>query len=438
MEVERLFRVLLLLHREHNDFLLAQDAYITLSYCIQVLNNIDKDIEMLRKFIEEHGSFEQQRIKMQVLSSLIHFRSTTAPAVIESITQLLPIAECVWFCAPIDRVATNNILHLRRWRIHRNGAVEDDQIVIFLRELRQKCLDIVQAVFPDLLGATIAEESKLQSAELLPLTRDTRFMNVLPVGVVKGIRNAISIFTCSIEIDSLHYSVIDPEFAHLLGFSLARMTAFPRIFFEHADTSAILDVYFPMYYHSAFDTTVCVRWHLSDNTEPGTIFGFGIDVTNEIDATRTKREENVQKALRQWLHSFRNASFEQQASDILETVLSLREDADPDQHIAEFSSAIDSLKILVSSANNCVTLIDQALQVKDDVKPLSLSRLITMMSQFPQSYAESKGFGLIFVKVVAKYNDVERTVHELDSVIVRCNAENILKLMHSLLAHFVT
>ena len=161
-------------------------------------------------------------------------------------------------------------------------------------------------------------------------------------------------------------------------------------------------------------------------------------MTNEIDATRTKREENVQKALRQWLHSFRNASFEQQASDILETVLSLREDADPDQHIAEFSSAIDSLKILVSSANNCVTLIDQALQVKDDVKPLSLSRLITMMSQFPQSYAESKGFGLIFVKVVAKYNDVERTVHELDSVIVRCNAENILKLMHSLLAHFVT
>jgi uncharacterized protein YdcH (DUF465 family) len=93
--------------------------------------------------------------------------------------------------------------------------------------------------------------------------------------------------------------------------------------------------------------------------------------------------------------------------------------------------------MLVSSANNCVTLIDQALQVKDEIQPLSLSRFVAIMSQYPQSYAEGKGFGLIFVKVVAKYNDVERSVHDLESVVVRCNAENILKLTCSLLAHFV-
>jgi hypothetical protein len=132
-------------------------------------------------------------------------------------------------------------------------------------------------------------------------------------------------------------------------------------------------------------SAVGVHWEITTTPIDGVHYARGVDITQEIEASRLKQAVSIQKMLRQWLHSIRNASFEQQARVSLEEVqeLEMKIGGEGGAYDNEFKSIYDCVRLLRHTARTSVGLIDHhALDTKGLSQHMCVQTLLATSRPF--------------------------------------------------------
>ena len=423
---------------------MAQDAFMTLRSCLKQFDDLDYEIERFATLNEdgEHiGRFNATIASLEKLRSMV-------PTIHSSLATLMELSESFWLCAPVDRTSTTRLSALQRWRIFQNGCIKDKELRLRIVEFREKCLLILKEMFPDLMEELLKEERTQADMTSAIRVKPFRFANILPYGVVQDLRNNILMYFASVSTVHPHFSSVDPRFADLLGFTVARMIIEKRKCFHKLQPSAFMKNMLDgalnqhetapiMFYRTSFDTTVVIQWQFSSAFLEDTVVGFGMNMTRDMELYKTKQVEKKQRVLRQWLHSIRNASFEQQAADILEALTVVEKDIPPDDFTSDFAGLYDSIQLLISSAGATVDLIDQALDPRGQLQSAPFSDIVASATQYPGEFAQINNYGPISVKVVLAHNNAPCTITDFGELTLSYHKENVLKLLKGLLEHGV-
>jgi hypothetical protein len=440
LDVYRVFRMLLHLHREENDFLLAQDAFVTLRSCLNQLDAIVSEIDRYGAMNKEHhriGRFNATIAALEILRSIL-------PDICGPLTVLMELSESFWLCAPVDRTSTTSISALRRWQIYQNGCIKDEVLRLQILDFRRRCLDLMKNLFPDLMEELIAEERNQIGMTSDIRQKPFRFANKLPYGVVQDIRNSILVYFASVSRDHPHFCSVDPRFAYLLGFTVARMIMenrscfhmLPPTNFIKSMLSGVLNQEETapiVFYRTSYDTAVVIQWQFSSTSQDEILAGFGMNMTRDVDLFKAKQVQNKQRVLRQWLHSIRNASFEQQAADILEALTLMEKDIPTGDFSSEFASLYDSIKLLISSAGSTVDLIDQALDSRGQLQSSPFSHIVAKATRYPEEFAQSNNYGPIMTKAFLTFNSNPISGADFPEFIISYQIDNLMRLLEGLL-----
>ena len=146
---------------------------------------------------------------------------------------------------------------------------------------------------------------------------------------------------------------------------------------------------------------------------------YGMDITTEVVNTRSDQGENMQRILRQWLHSIRNASFQQQAQLIEEDVLKLQAQLGHDPKLqSEFQGVLSGLSTLIYTTKASVGLIDQALYSKGLMSCTCVGDFVNALVTFAPNFARSEKMNGIDCDVKVYLNQVQAFPDDLRHLFV--------------------
>jgi hypothetical protein len=320
-----------------------------------------------------------------------------------------------------------------------------------LTDFRATVRTILHVHFPVMLE-TMENEIQLEATIASTLrNQSTQFLNSLPISVVREFDNANGSFIGSSKFPVTHYHHVDPSFAALLGFSTARLFAYPLLSFwvntietdsvtrQLASTGSAKPTVAIFFYRTVTRNVVGVHWEITAAPIDGAHCARGVDITEEIEASRLKQSVSIQKMLRQWLHSIRNASFEQQARVILEEVQELekRIGGKGGAYDSEFKSIYDCVRLLMHTARTSVGLIDHALDTKGLSQHMCVADFASNITSFPHHFAQSEGIPAIYTRYHFFLNGNPATSKDYSSFFVTGDVISIQSIVDNILSNAV-
>jgi hypothetical protein len=414
---DRLFRVLFHLSGETNDFLVAQDAYETIRSCIHQIKNCEVvlgEMEGKLKSIEGiSGGEELVAQREHVLSCVDRLLEVQSHRElwISFLNPLLEEAREFWFCCPVDHTHCigENQSPMEKWRHFKESKILES-VLLMINEFKHHCLNLVNAHFPDLLSI-LQEEVDREQAPQTALTQDqTRFLNETPVALIPDFHLFCHSMMVSTKFPRTHFHSVDTHFVQLLGYCTARLLGIPitkyifnvtekALMNKQFDNAAVANpTVMKLLYRTATGRIVGVLWMLGAYPIDDTFCAVGMDITPEIESSRLKQSASIQKMLKQWLHSIRNASFEQQARVILEEVQNLKTKVNRSELREDFDSISECVKLLMHTARTSVGLIDQALETRGLTQHMCVSDFVSNITSFPHHFAQSEGIPAIYTR----------------------------------------
>jgi signal transduction histidine kinase len=240
------------------------------------------------------------------------------------------------------------------------------------------------------------------------LNTNTDYINCLPLCFRKDFDKQCNALYVGVRFPMTHFCMVDPQLSSLIGYSIFRMFAQPVRQFDvnNRESETILSTLRStatskpsvaiILYRSCTCDVIVVHWEITMKEVNRGFYAVGVDVTQEIEASKAKQATNIQKILRQWLHSIRNASFEQQARLILDEVNDLEQKLHTTSFESEFKSIKESLTMLIHTTKTSVGLIDQALDSNGMMHQMSVLDFANNFAAFPHNFAQAEGLGMIY------------------------------------------
>jgi hypothetical protein len=448
---EQLFKVLVALRREEIPFLLAQDAFTVIESCIEQLDSIDESLHSFKYQMEDSLRADPNDRRVDECYRKCLELQPLAPSLKARLAPLADAAIKFWHCAPCDCSRRASDAALQLWRSYNDGAVIGDAHLKLINDFRLLIDSVLLSDFPDLVERLrIEEELERQvAAEVQANAFFPRFSNVLPLSAIETFRKTNNSFIGASKYPMTHYACVDPPFSALLGYSAARILCFPTKSYmvndwERSSLTECLMRYYGgkekvlvAFYRTAKRDIVAVHWEVCTQPLGLAQYAVGFEITEELEKSQSRQVGNLQKMLRQWLHSIRNASFEQQALVLLEEIRSLQSTLETDAHNAQISNIVDGLKMLIHTAKTSVGLIDQALDTKGLVQQMSVADFVSNLTKFPHNFAESEGIGTIYVKLDVYFNERRAVVADLERLFVKCDVIGLQALVDHVLSDAV-
>lgn len=415
-ERDRLFKILYQFSIENNHFLIAQDAYETIRSCINQLRDSESvKIDLEKRLENFKNEFEGERKEISDCLDRLQEVKLSVDVWCSFLTPLLKEAEEFWFCCPIDhtRCVGENKSPMEMWRTfkdnYKNIPLEIlDKIMLF----KEHCKLLIESYFPDLLILLKEEILKEEEGQSMLSNKHTRFLNALPLSLFPEFNKINQSFIGAVREPRTHHEYADPDFASLLEYSIARILCFPiselivnvrerTTVSEQFDNISIPNpTVIKLFYRTATRKIIGVKLDMNNFPINGIHYALCVDISQEIESSRLKQTISIQKMLRQWLHSIRNASFEQQARVIMEEVQDLENKLQPltTEFKSEFESIYECVKLLMHTARTSVGLIDQALDTRGLTQHMCVSDFVSNITSFPHHFAQSEGIPAIYTR----------------------------------------
>eukprot|EP00602_Paraphysomonas_sp_CaronLab_P001673 CAMPEP_0185033486 /NCGR_PEP_ID=MMETSP1103-20130426/22467_1 /TAXON_ID=36769 /ORGANISM="Paraphysomonas bandaiensis, Strain Caron Lab Isolate" /LENGTH=735 /DNA_ID=CAMNT_0027569767 /DNA_START=376 /DNA_END=2583 /DNA_ORIENTATION=+ len=366
------------------------------------------------------------------------------------------VCECeeFWFCSPADHITgkysalTEKVFRRaeRRWyKYHNNAEKIPDEIILQLERFRSRVASLVQERFPGLLSETLAEEEAERAARALLANASCQYANIISAGVREEFDANNNSVTVAVNFPVTHFHVADPKFAKLLGYSVTRLLTVPFVKFiiNTGTTNAIVQNIMKMqtpshatiFYRTAMCAVVVVAWEVCPKPiGMHAVIGRGVDITREIEASKQIQTANIQKMLRQWLHSIRNASFQQQAQVIRDDIKALERSIGDSRYRESFDHVFDGLRTLIYTAKASVGLIDQALKSKGLLQYTSLYDFVNAIATFSSVFSKNEGVDDSANTFEVHYNDSLASCEQLRAIYVQgdmCSIQSIIDNIYS-------
>ena len=334
------------------------------------------------------------------------------------------------------------------WRVYKDTEIPDT-IVARLNDFRAAVRTIIHREFPIMLDTMEREIQADRDIESSLGNRSTQFLNSMPLSIVREFDKANGSFIGSAKFPVTHYHHVDPTFAALLGFSLARMFAFPLLSFgvntletdsvtrQLASTGSTKPTVAILFYRTVTRNVVGVHWEITTSPIDGAHCGRAVDITQEIEASRLKQAVSIQKMLRQWLHSIRNASFEQQARVILEEVQELEKKLAGEGYESDFKGIYDCVHLLMHTARTSVGLIDHALDTKGLSQHMCVTDFVSNITSFPHHFAQSEGIQAIYTQYHFFLNGSPASAKDYASFFVTGDIISVQSIVDNILSNAV-
>lgn len=377
----RLFRVLVLLSREKDLFLLAQDS-------VTILRSLLNQLDGLQLLINEYSARENfirtnyednnnESLKLKSAVASLEMMVEFTPEIKPIISNLLNVASHFWFCGPLDNDKSPQTRKaIERWRIYHDHRDEIPQEFISqMKYFKQECEVVISRYFSDRLEALEAEEENEKSVQSSLCDSYIKYATFVPMGLRVPFEKSTNSFVLISDFPLTHIFVADKKMCNLFGCSMARMLALPTISFivnSGCFNSLVADLIHSrrpsvsiMYYRTMRRQVKALFWEIS--VIEGHYISRGVDITTLLHATKTNETANTDKMLRQWLHSIRNASFQQQAEVLQEDIAEIKAMVGDRVDVGErFKKVEEGLRTLVYTTKATVGLIDQAMETKMD------------------------------------------------------------------------
>ena len=457
IDFPQLFKALMALSREQDHFLLAQDAYISLKSCLDQMDRLEEVIadysETVYKLDCEEGKEEEKQQyahKILLFTELLEKRPLWKSIISELIVQ----AECFWYCGPVDiSPATHSRKAIENWRVYNEHREEmPAEVKEQVDNFKLQCLGVIYEHFPDLLADLLAQESIDEKAHNSLPTADVKNLFFIPIGCWRDFDTLNNSFHVALSYPLTHFGIADPKFANLLGLSVARIVTVPFMSFivnseeanyvvnkiqteRSAQTTQI-------FYRTVTRTVVAVRWETCSKPIAGHLMARGIEVTKDLEACRGASTTGTEKLLRNWLHSIRNASFQQQAEVIQEEVADIWKKVGKENNMLteDFKNITNSIKTLIYTSKASVGLIDQALNCQDMMNSTEVLEFVNAISTFATNFAKSEGLenlkGDAFKLFVEGELMVERS-NTLEGVVVRGDMTTLKTLIDNIYSNAI-
>jgi hypothetical protein len=412
---ERLFRVLYYLSTEKSHFLIAQDAYEVIRSCINQTKDIDLAISEMEERKDSIGETHQAEIAVVQLS-LEKLREVQSHSDLwcSFLSPLLNHALEFWFCCPVDhtRCVGENKSPMEKWRHFKENDIYSE-ILSHLTQFKLQCATLVELHFSDLfiLLQQEMQHEQLDQNQLFP--SKNQLLNSLPLVLRPEFNEKCHQLIATLKFPRTHFHTINEPFSHLIGYSIARLlgvpvaeyiyniiekTAINKQIDSTTNTPSQRPTMMRLFYRTSTGQLVGVLWMLASDLIDGSFCGMGVDITQEVETSRLKQAVSIQKMLKQWLHSIRNASFEQQARVILEEVHQLEKKVNRNDVRGEFESITECVKLLIHTAKTSVGLIDQALDTRGLTQHMCVSDFVSNITSFPHHFAQSEGIAAIYTR----------------------------------------
>lgn len=411
LDKSRLFKIFEALSTEASHFFVAQDAYPILASINTQLDSLDAIItEHYEKMGEYEGSEEkagehkQYEVAIAALKEVIPLRPTLQSVV----NTLMPSALEFWFCAPVDNVGTSNTASSRsaieRWRIYQGHHEEiPTDILQKIDEFRKECDDIVHKHFETFFVEKV-EEEKLEADAVGALPKFLKHASYIPLGIMREFDESNDSVTVVSDFPISHFLVPDPRFAKLIGYCVARLLTVPLLTFivNTADTGELISLLNAddgtansaaiVFYRSSTREVLAIHWEIAKKLINGHVIAQGVNITKDLERARTGKIDDTEQLLRKWLHSIRNASFQQQAEVISQDINTLKEKiGEKSEFTEDFDNINNGLNTLIYTTRASICLIDQVLDSRALSNFSPVREFVSAIIQFPVNFAKSEG-----------------------------------------------
>ena len=447
-DCNRLFKILLWLSREDDFFLLAQDAYVICTSIMKQLAGVDVVRE---EFVLKLETLSSEGLSSGVEASSYQNVIDRLDAIKEhrtyyerKISELKTQAELFWLPAITDMelCGPSHIDRARIWREIKNGNCKHlDECKTHIYQFKHMCVSLMEEHFPHLLEQFFAElEAQARTDTITGDVHTFNFTDVAPMSLLR--RMEPTIVTVVTDFPLTHFFLPSKSFARMLGFTQTRLITLPFLEFivNAAETNFVVDTYrhgrqLPstvIFYRRADRELASVHWELSD-APPRWHLGAGVDITSEIVTVRTSQGANVQRVLRQWLHSIRNASFQQQAELIEEDVRALQQKLTAGMPVdADIQQILGGLRTLIYTSKASVGLIDQALYSSGLMALTCVADFANALASFPAHFSDTEGlppvkseFKILVNRVPANLSDLKNLHVGADMSALQTMVDNI-------------
>jgi hypothetical protein len=448
-----LFRVLYYLHEEWDPLVVAQDAFIVLQKCIHETHDLAETIEKyLSKARGKDGTASAERHRYAACAAELQEMLPLAPALLLVLKKLCAMAQRFWLCSPIDYQKRENDLPAKTWNfiVKKHNPLPSEtagEICSFKIYLRSQ----VALLFPDLLAA-VREEELSEAEQLSTLDGEGYdFANQFPVAWLELSMQYSSFYIAATQFPNVCLHCVAPDLARLLGYSVARLLATPfalfaidnlslKKFMESTkgdgqdlkyDKAASSDI---LSFRTSRRQVISILWEASRDVENCSVSLVGVNITEELEKFKEDNSTSTQKMLRQWLHSIRNASFEQQAVVLLDEVLELHAALGAGETLEPFfDSLTDGLSMLMQTARRSVGLIDHALDTRGFIQLMAVHDFVENLRTVADACTDGTGRTLKPAHVVCTLNDAAVTPADIAGLFVKCDILNIQAFVNSLI-----
>lgn len=457
LDLANLFKTLLALSRENDHFLVAQDSCVLLKSFLDQMKGLEDVIadysRTVIKLKSEDGKEEEMRQyehKIIVFTELLENR----PEWESIISQLMLQAEQFWFCAPVDNInpSAQTKKSTENWRIYNEHREEIPcEVKEEIDTFKTCCMNIIHNHFEDLLVEVLDQEAIDARAQNSLPPANVKNATFIPIGCWRDFNAANNSLFVVCTYPLTHFSIPDPKLAKLLGYSVARLLAVPFLSYivNSGETNEVVNklnklessLTTQIYYRTVSRSVVAVRWEVCSKPIEGHLMARGIEVTKVMEACRGASTLGTEKLLRNWLHSIRNASFQQQAEVIQDEVEGIWNKLGRDNNLVsqEFENLSNSIKTLIYTSRASVGLIDQALSCQDMMNSTEVAEFVNAISVFADNFAKSEGLEDTKENYFKLFVDGELTVKQtsLEGLVVRGDMTNLKTLIDNIYSNAI-
>jgi hypothetical protein len=444
----RIFRVLYYLSQEPASFMLAQDAFPSIDRCLTQLRDVSESLSFYKDMVTSTEDTEVAASYVTLIGSAEALLSRT-DEIMPVLQELANRAVVFWYCCPMDQSATSSKEYNQRWVDYKGGAPIGPEHTALMVLFKTACLAAVDLLFADLLVKLKADEAEDErQLRSLPTEGSSKLLHTHSIMCDLQTTRNQNTFVSSCMFPVTHYHVVDPAFGRLLGYSIPKLLSIP--IFELGVNNMALDIIMKglnnnegpltstLIYRTASGDLVTVHWDICATPVNGSFTGIGTNISKEIEISKHQQSGNIQRMLRQWLHSIRNASFEQQAVVLRDEITVLRGAMrDAGEHHAAFDSITSGLNTLIHTAKTSVGLIDQALETKGLIHLMSVGDFLNNLSNFPRNFAISEGIGSIPIKIDMYLDGVCVLPTAVSDLFVRCDVVSVQAFVDNLISNAV-
>lgn len=456
-----MFKILISLSREENYFALAQDSYPILLSLISQLDSLSDAIarnkdNILSLFWEDDKAEEIARFQSTI--STLEESLAQRPFFESIILPLMPLAQEFWFCGPFDKTDNaDSSSELRKavelWRIYHGHEGEITvELKLKIDLFKDECSNFAQLHCNDMLMELLVEEAAEAAAQEGLRERSHRYSSAIPLACLREFESTNQSFFITLDFPFLHFRDADLKFAKLLGFSVARILTMPLLSFivNTGQTNDIIGSYLfdhrkietvtqpgIVFYRSITRDIFGVHWEACPKKISGCFMWRGFDITRELEEARSAKMKMTQQTLKKWLHSIRNASFQQQAEVIRQDVEILRKNVGDDKYAAEFGSILDGINTLIYTTKASVGLIDQALDSQDLVYLSPVHEFVKSIAQLSNRFAKFEGIVDMPHQFELFLNEVPVTCDKLAGIYLKGDLTHLTTIIENIISNAV-